>query len=365
MPAIIGALPYTLVNGTIADATQVMGDLNYIVSQVNANAGAAGSGLAKNVLYNGAMRVAQRGAAAIHIGSGGTALFVDRWEGHVGALAAADVSQISSTTLNQFQYAARVQRTAGNTSLGAIQLAQSLESVDSIPLQGQTVTLSFWARNGATYSPAGSLLAGTVYTGTGTDENVFGYTGSAASIPGSFTLTAAWQRFQVTGVIPTTATEIGVIFTADPTGTAGANDYFDITGVQLEIAAAAGQFDFIPFGDDLDRCSRYYQSSFPYGTVPAQGAGITGAVEYAVLVAAATQTANIIPFNRRMRISPTITTYNPVSANAKWYNNTAAADSGSPTAAVGAWGFSLTNPQVGGDSVGNLCYIHWSAECEL
>lgn len=38
LPVIIGALPITLTNGTTADATQVMADLNWIVNQVNANA---------------------------------------------------------------------------------------------------------------------------------------------------------------------------------------------------------------------------------------------------------------------------------------------------------------------------------------
>jgi protein-disulfide isomerase-like protein with CxxC motif len=35
---IIGTLPNTLTNGTTADATQVMADLNQIVNDVNANA---------------------------------------------------------------------------------------------------------------------------------------------------------------------------------------------------------------------------------------------------------------------------------------------------------------------------------------
>lgn len=39
--AIIGTLPVTLQNGTTADASQVMTDLNYIANQVNANAMAA------------------------------------------------------------------------------------------------------------------------------------------------------------------------------------------------------------------------------------------------------------------------------------------------------------------------------------
>src|SRR5258706_12560922 len=35
---VVGALPSTLLNGTTADSTQVMADLNWIANQVNANA---------------------------------------------------------------------------------------------------------------------------------------------------------------------------------------------------------------------------------------------------------------------------------------------------------------------------------------
>lgn len=41
--AIIGTLPITLTNGSTADATQVMSDLNFIVNQVNANGNPAGT----------------------------------------------------------------------------------------------------------------------------------------------------------------------------------------------------------------------------------------------------------------------------------------------------------------------------------
>ena len=36
--SIIGSLPYILQDGTVADANQVMADLNFIKSAVNANA---------------------------------------------------------------------------------------------------------------------------------------------------------------------------------------------------------------------------------------------------------------------------------------------------------------------------------------
>ena len=43
--SIISALPFTLTNGQVADATQVMADLNQIVAQVNANALALAGGV--------------------------------------------------------------------------------------------------------------------------------------------------------------------------------------------------------------------------------------------------------------------------------------------------------------------------------
>lgn len=41
---IISPLPFTLVNGTVADASKVLADLQHIVDQVNANASQIGSG---------------------------------------------------------------------------------------------------------------------------------------------------------------------------------------------------------------------------------------------------------------------------------------------------------------------------------
>lgn len=60
--AIIGALPVTLTNGTVADATQVMADLNWIVAQVNANAAAAAT--AARTDANNNFTAVQSGVAA-------------------------------------------------------------------------------------------------------------------------------------------------------------------------------------------------------------------------------------------------------------------------------------------------------------
>lgn len=57
-----------------------------------------------------------------------------------------------------------------------------------------------------------------------------------------FNLTTTWQRFSFTASIPASATEIAVGFEWTPSGTAGANDWLEVTGVQLELGSVATQF---------------------------------------------------------------------------------------------------------------------------
>lgn len=78
----------------------------------------------------------------------------------------------------------------------------------------------------------------------GTDQNISsgGYTGGTNAIFASSTLTTTWQRFTYSVVMPSTATEIAPYFLFTPTGTAGANDWFEVTGVQLDVGSVALPF---------------------------------------------------------------------------------------------------------------------------
>lgn len=317
--AIVGPLPITLVNGTIADATQVMTDLNFIASQVNSNATQGAGSITRNVLINGAMQFAQRlgGTSTTLTLIGQKGYGCDRWQGSTGAAQTGVVSQITSIGLNQFQYACRVQRQSGQTATTTIALAQSLETIDSYPMQGQTVTLSFYARVGSNYSPSSNALVANVITGTGTDQNVLtGYTGAATSITNTFNLTNNWLRYSVSGTIPTTATEIGVTFVESPTGTAGTNDYFDITGVQLELSASASNFEFLPAEVVLAKCQRYYQKSFVQNQAPATGIATGQIISVATFPGGDAIFFPSLSLPVLLRsLGATCTVYNPFSAN--------------------------------------------------
>jgi hypothetical protein len=207
------------------------------------------------------MQIWQRGTANVTTALAYTA---DRWQKssvtHYGVS-----RQVTGDTTNLafIQYCARVQRTAASATTTIMELAQSFESVNALPYAGKTVTYSFYARAGANYSPTSSALTATVYTGTGTDQNILTgtWTGLASPVTGTATLTTTWQRFTFTGTIAATATELATYFSATPTGTAGANDYYEITGVQIDIGSVALPFRTYAatIQGELAACQRYYQ----------------------------------------------------------------------------------------------------------
>lgn len=214
----------------------------------------------RNPILNSNYSVWQRGTS---IACTSTAYTADRWNG-IRSVAGSTVSRQATgdtTNLPNIQYCARVARDSGNTSTSAIYFAQSMESVNSIPYAGKTVVFSFYARAGANYSAASSALAVSVLTGTGTDQNFAtgSYTGAATPISGTATLTTTWQRFQYTATLATTATEIGFQFAFTPVGTAGANDYFEVTGVQLELGSTASTYypNGATYQAELAACQRY------------------------------------------------------------------------------------------------------------
>lgn len=225
----------------------------------------------KNGVLNSAMNVWQRGTS---IAMTTTAYLADRWAGYRAAGGATVSRQLTSDTTNlpSIQYCMRVQRDSGNTSTNTVNIAQSFETVNSIQYAGKTVTLSFYARAGANYSPASSALQVYLATGTGTDQSaIAGFTGNTYVINTTATLTTTWQRFTYSAAVGSDRTQIAPYFVCTPVGTAGANDYYEVTGVQVEIAANASAYspNTSTYALELAACQRYYEKTYIQSIAPA------------------------------------------------------------------------------------------------
>ena len=249
-----------------------------LTSTVEQNTGGAVSPYVagKNFIINGAMEIWQRGTSFTPSAVGYCA---DRWSFNNNS--AATLSR-QTTSLTNFQYALRVQRNSGSTSTSQISVYESLETVSIYPLIGQTITMSFWARAGANFSPSSSAMGAYVYSGTGTDQNIQnGYTSAAVVAGGNSTLTTTWTKYSVTGTVGSSITELALGFTHNPIGTAGANDWFEVTGVQLELGSVATPFSRAggTLSGELTACQRYYyQPSNTSANIGVMGAASTTGV---------------------------------------------------------------------------------------
>jgi hypothetical protein len=245
---------------------------------------------ASNPVLNSAMQVWQRGTSFTST-SGSSYFSADRWQIYSASSGRTYSRQTTSDTTNlpSIQYCTRVARDSGNTNTSTLVFFQNFETINSIPFAGKTVTLSFYARKGANYSGTSDALTVILRTGTGTDQNAFispGYTGEASPISGTATLTTTWQRFSFSATLGATITELATGFSFVPVGTAGAADYYEITGVQIDIGSVALPYRAYAatFQGELAACQRYYEAiSYASGTMIATAQAQSTSAAYAPL----------------------------------------------------------------------------------
>jgi hypothetical protein len=260
----------------------------------------------RNGLINGSFEIWQRGTTGLAgATSAANGFQADRWQAfRTGFAAGMTGSQTTGTA--QTRYALRMTRTAGNTSLATLNLLQNIETANAEVFAGQQVTFSAWIRRGADYAGTFNMR---ILSGTGTDQNVIGvggFTGQVTVVSQSRTVTTGWARYSVTGTIGSTASELAAQFQYTPTtATAGANDWFEITGAQLEIGAAPSTFQMHggSVQAELVAAQRYFRR-YGFGTssniiVMGGGSGTTSTNFFA-------------PLYPPMRIAPSSVAYNNI-----------------------------------------------------
>jgi hypothetical protein len=305
----------------------------------------------KNLIINGGFDIWQRG---ISITNGYPIHGADRWLNYGNGNGTMSRQLVSDTTnLPNIQYCARLQRTPGSTSTSSLYMSQSIETTNSIPLAGKTVTFSYYARRGANFSGVSfsisNMLVIETVVGTGTDQNcIAGFTGGSNPSGGvSYQpITTTWSRYSFSFVVPANSTEIGFNIFFPPTGTAGAADHFEITGIQLELGSSATPFSRAG-GDiqgELTKCQRYYYKAIseslygPIGTGKAYSSNIL----------------NInVPLPVKMRSIPSVIA-SDLSALSTFQFETGASAGTTPTSIA-------TNPNLNSSTYGSVDVVKASA----
>jgi len=82
------------------------------------------------------------------------------------------------------------------------------------------------------------------------------------------TLTSSYVRYTQTFTVASNATQLGIKFVYTGIGTAGANDGYIISGIQLEVGGTATSYIFRHIESELALCERYFEKSYNQSVDP-------------------------------------------------------------------------------------------------
>ena len=240
----------------------------------------------RNIVYNGAMNVAQRSTSVSDIGGSSGYFTVDRQKISVSSTAGRlTMSQVAVTDLPGFANALKLDCTTADTSIAAgefLLLHQDFEGQDLQQMKKGTsdaekVTVSFYVKGNASATYVVELF----------DND------NDRSVSQSFSVTTSWNRVILTFPADTTGTfdddnatslrmffwlHSGSTYAGGSLGTtwhttaanraAGISSFFDstdreffLTGLQMEIGSQATPFEHRSFGEELALCQRYFSHS--------------------------------------------------------------------------------------------------------
>lgn len=221
----------------------------------------------RNVVDGGDATIApfQRGTSFTSIGAAVT-YTADRWFMRGNAGTSGTMAQSADTAVVGFSKSFKWGRGQSAGAVSTLFVGQALESNDSIRLQGQNVVFSFWARGDAGFlsgNTSGNLLV-QIVQGFGTDQGASAlinntWTSQANVFSGQQALSTAVQRFSFSGLVSSTATQLGVLLSYTPNvTTAMTAENVIMNGLQLEVSTVgASVFEFRDVEVELALCQRY------------------------------------------------------------------------------------------------------------
>lgn len=177
-----------------------------------------------------------------------------------------------------------------------------------------------------------------------------------------------FESFQLPASSNANMTLALVLYTVDSMDSTGTPDNIVFNNVSLTPNDFAVDCNVLTFDEELNRCRYYFQKSFPQGTLPASGAGLSGSVVFVI----STPNPNlcvgpIVRFDTPMRGTPIITSYNPNGAGGQIFSNGAVPGDWTGTTAqiISSIGFYTGGvPNVGAVN-GEACLVHYTAAAIL
>ena len=312
-------------------------ELAALIANVNKGSSLA----AKNFVINGAMNVAQRGTSSTGLGASSGYFVCDRWLTNFSTSGRLTMTQDSSGP-SGFANSLKIACTTADTSIASDEQfllsqrieGQNLQAFAKGTADAKPFAVSFYVKGNASATYICELH----------DQD------NGRQISKTFNVTTAWTRIELTFPADTTgafdddnarslnlniALHAGSDLTSGTlsttwTSTTNANRYvggssffdstsrtFFITGVQMEIGEKATEFEHEPFSVTLKKCERYFEKTQNYstaGTSWESGGGVS------LRDGTASTVVRYYRFNyktRKRSSSPTITTYDALSASGK------------------------------------------------
>jgi len=352
----------------------------------------------RNLIINGDMQIAQRATSVASITVGGYHT-VDRWNFGGDSLGTWTMSvENDAPTGSGFRKSAKVLCTTADASPAAGDYIVFLQRFEGQNLQqifkgtssAKELTLSFWVKanvtgtyiaelsdidNTRTVSKSYTVSASATWekktitfpadtTGAFDNDNALSlqlnfWLGAGSTFTGGSPLQTSWGT--------TTNTRV----TGQTNLASATNNYWQITGVQLEVGSTATEFEFLPAQVELALCQRYYEKSFPYATAPQNGPNSTSFVTtLGVLgyVSGNSMQVGFLKFTVQKRIAPTMTAYGNSSGQTKYRDSITSSTDLWSVSALQFYAISESGVTLYQNVVNNVVVPvqgHWVADAEL
>jgi hypothetical protein len=316
----------------------------------------------RNIIINGGMDLAQRGTSASNVSTGYDT--VDRFKILRGAGQLNVSQETDAPSGSGFVKSFKVLEGSSGANPGAsdtnriqqIFEGQNLQYLKKGTSSAESLTLSFWIKATVT----GTYIA-ELYDLDNTRQISKSYTVSSASTWEYKTITFAGDTTGAFGNDNGDSMSVSLFLTAGSNFTSGtlstswssvttanravgqvnalasANDFVQITGVQLEAGTTASDFEFLPHDVNLKRCQRYFWKSYEIGDAPGSAPKLNSVIAR-YLDATTSYGAVQVPYVN-LRASPTKTIYSPQSgATGKIISDNVNTDINAGSESIGAHG---------------------------